>query len=369
MQLGHHAGKRSRTAKRADVAFHAARPRRRVRPAILACAAFAGLAATLLAVGAAHAQFSMQNDVPSRFEWRGHIETEYRNEFATKSDGGDEFDAWRAGIAGEFGGPINESILIGFGGRYRYSSYDFNLDTPSPASFGGIALPRDPWNTLNTLDFLPSATVLVGHRVSVTAAVPIRWAAETGADRNGFAAGISALVRWQVTDALAVGAGLGVTSKLEDGPETFPVFSVRWRISENLDFETSGSWFQGGRARLLWGPNDAIRLSLSAGYERTRFRLDDNGNAADRNGIGEVTTVPIEVGLRFRLAERLSLSVHAGLGVEGRLRVETDRGRRLYNQKFDPAPRVGFNLEIPIGLSPRRTDATPPTSGSSRGGR
>jgi hypothetical protein len=304
----------------------------------------------LVAPGA-QAQFSMIGDPLPRFEWRGRMAADYRYEFETKSDGGDEFDAWRAGIEGDFGGPINQSILVGMGLRYAHSSYDFNLDNGSPPDFGGTRLPREPWNTLNTVDLLPSATVLVGSRVAVRTAVPIRYAGESGADRNGFAAGVSALVRWQVNDAIAIGLGLGVTSQLEGDAETFPIVALNWRINQSLVLQTEGDWFQGGRTTLLWGANEAIRLSVSTGYERTRFRLDDNGTAADTNGIGEVTTVPIEVGLRLQVMPEAWLDVRAGLGVAGRIRVETDGGDKLYDQEYDPAPRVGVFLTFPFGLS------------------
>jgi len=301
----------------------------------------------------ASAQYSMLDDRPPNFEWRGRIDTDFRHEFTTKSDAGDEFDASRVSIAGEFAGPINESILVGFRTGYSHTSFDFNLDGVPPLDFGGTALPREPWSSLNTIDFLPSMTLLVGSRISIITAVPIRWAAESGSDKNGFAAGISALVRWQVTDTLSVGAGIGVTSQLEDQAETFPLISLRWRISESFEFATEGSWLQGGNATLLWGANESIRLTLSTGYERTRFRLDDNGNAPDRNGIGEVTTFPIEVGLRLQFLQGAFFDFRAGLGVAGRIRVETDSGRKLYDQEYDPAPRLGIRLHIPFGLPSR----------------
>lgn len=315
--------------------------------AVLAAGAF-------LATGAAHAQFAMIDDEPPRFEWRGQVSADYRAEFETKSDGGDEFDAWRTGVSGEFGGPINESILVGFGARYSHSGYDFNLDNGIPATYGTQRLPRDPWNSINTIDFLPTATILVGNPVSVIASVPIRWAGESGSDRNGFSAGISALVRWQVNEAVSIGLGLGVTSQLEKEAETFPIVALRWRISESLEFKTEGDWFQGGNATLLWGASDAIRLTISAGYERVRFRLDDNGTAADTNGIGEVTTVPLEVGVRIRMFEGAHLDVRAGLGIAGRLRVENDHGDKLYDQQFDTAPRVGVAVTFPFGLPDQR---------------
>jgi hypothetical protein len=298
----------------------------------------------------ADAQFAMISDPPPRFEWQGRIGADYRAEFQTRSNGGDEFDAWRTGIEGDFGGPINQSILVGMGMRYAYTGYDFNLVRNAPLDFGGNRLPRDPWNSINTVDLLPSATVLVGDRIAVRTAVPIRYAGESGARRNGFAAGISALLRWQVNDDLALGLGLGVTSQLEKDAETFPVLALNWRISESFTLQTEGDWFQGGRTTLFWGANPAIRLSLSAGYERTRFRLDDNGTARDTNGIGEVTTIPIEVGLRLQMARAAWLDFRAGLGVAGHLRVETPNGRKLYDQEFDPAPRVGVFVTFPIGL-------------------
>jgi opacity protein-like surface antigen len=97
-----------------------------------------------LAGFAANAQFAMISDPPPRFEWQGRIGADYRAEFQTRSNGGDEFDAWRTGIEGDFGGPINQSILVGMGMRYAYTGYDFNLVRNAPLDFGGNRLPRDP---------------------------------------------------------------------------------------------------------------------------------------------------------------------------------------------------------------------------------
>lgn len=323
--------------------------------------------ALALAVGstgtprAASAQVVIAPDTAPRFEWSGQLASDFRNDFETDLDGGDEFEAWQLGVAGDFGGPINESILVGMRAGYHYAKYDFRLDngTGIPPTYGGRELPKDPWGSINTVDLAPTATVLVGSRVSLVGAVPIRWAGESGARDNGWIAGINGLVRWQVTDRLAVGAGIGVTSQLEDDAETFPIVSLDWQLTEALRLRTEGSWAQGGQAVLLWGPAEAIALSVSAGYERVRFRLDDNGFQADRDGIGEITAIPIEVGFRFRLFEGAWFDFRAGLGVAGRLRVEDERGNKLYDQDYDPAPRVGIALTIPLRLPAGRPSAQP----------
>ena len=294
----------------------------------------------------------MQSDSDTPFEWRGHINARFLTEFETETDGGDSFESWTSILAGDFGGPINESILIGIEGAYQYSSYDFNLDgaTGVPSVYGSDKLPRDPWGPINTLDITPNTTVLIGSQFSLVAAAPIRFSAETGSQRNAWTAGVSAILRWQITDDLRVGAGIGVTSQIEDNAETFPIISLDWAITSALELKTEGSWNQGGNAVLLWGPNKAVRLSLSAGYERNRFRLDDNGFVTDRNGIGEITSVPLEVGLRLRLYEDAFFDFRFGLGVAGRFRVESSTGRKLYNEHYDPAPRIGLSLTLPFGL-------------------
>jgi hypothetical protein len=312
----------------------------------------------------ASAQYSMLDDHPPRFEWRGQIETDFRNEFKAETDGGDQFESWRVGIGGDFGGPINQSMLVGVSAAYRFASYEFHLDNgPSaPAVYAGNELPRDPWGDISMIDIAPNATILVGDQFSVIAAVPIRWSAETGARRNAFAAGISAIGRWQITDDLRIGAGIGVTSQLEDDAETFPIVSLDWQISDAFALRTEGSWIQGGNATLLWGPNQTVRLSLSAGYERVRFRLDDNGSQIDRNGIGEIRAVPVELGLRFHFYEGAFFDFRFGLNVAGRLRVENDNGRKLYDQDHDPAPRIGIGLTIPFGLPARPNQGPDPGS-------
>ncbi len=317
----------------------------------------AGALLILLIPIVATAQYSTIDDPPPRFEWRGQVEALFRTEFKTRTDGGDSFESWTSGASGQFGGPINESILVGLEAGYQYAHYNFRLDNAPgvPSVYGGSELPRDPWGAINTLDLAPATTILVGNQFSVVAAVPIRFSAETGSRRNGFTAGLSALVRWQITETFRIGAGIGFTSQLEDHTETFPVVSLDWKITEALEVRTEGNFAQGGLASLFWGPNQAIRLSLSAGYERNRFRLDDNGFAADRHGIGEVTAVPLEAGLRIRLYEGAYFDFRLGLAVAGRFRIENNDGRKLYEQNYDPSPRLGLSLTLPFSLPARET--------------
>jgi len=307
---------------------------------------------TLLLAPTANAQFSMQNVGKTPFEWRGHVRGDFLMEFKTDTDGGDSFESWSTALSGGFGGPINESMLVGIEAGYRYANYDFKLDGPPgvPSTYGSNKLPRKPWGSVNTLDIMPNTTILIGNRFWFTAAVPIRFSAETGSQRNAWVAGISGVLHWQVTDNFLVGAGIGVTSELEDNAQTFPIVSLDWQITSALELKTEGNWMQGGNAVLLWGPNKAVRMTLTAGYERNRFRLDDNGSVEDRNGYGEITTVPIEIGLRLRLYHEAFFDFRFGLGVAGKFRVESSSGQKLYNEKYDPAPRIGLSLVLPFNL-------------------
>jgi hypothetical protein len=284
------------------------------------------------------AQVSMVEDQRPRLEWRGRLQASYQAEFETDTDGGDEFESWRVGVGGDFGGPIDDSILVGFHANYQHADYDFNLDNgalPS-AAYGTNELPKEPWGGIDTIDLMPTTTILIGDRFSVVGAVPIRWSGEVGSDRNGFMAGISALAGW---------------SQIEDDTDVFPVIVLDWQVTDSLRLATEGSWVQGGNTGLFWGPNDTVSVSFSIGYERNRFRLDDNGTTPDTNGIGEITAVPIELGMRLRFIEGAYFDLRLGLGVAGRFRVEDDRGNKLYDQNYDPAPRIRLGLTIPIGGS------------------
>jgi hypothetical protein len=327
-------------------------PHVRTLPTLLGVAA--GMIGGLCAASASFAQYSMVEERLPQFEWGGRIGANFQNEFETDTDGGDEFESWRIGVGGDWGGPINESVLVGFQGHYQHAEYDFRLDngTAPSASYTTNELPKEPWGGIDTIGLTATTTILVGNRFSIQGAVPIRWSGEVGAERNGFAAGISAIASWQIVDSLRVGLGIGVTSQIEGSSETFPLVSLDWQIADTLRFATEGSWIQGGSAALLWGTSHSVAMSFSVGYERNRFRLDDNGTLPDTNGIGEITAVPIEIGVRVHLVEGAYLDLRAGLGVAGRFRVENDRGQKLYDQNYDPAPRLRVALTIPIGAAP-----------------
>ncbi len=242
-------------------------------------------------------------------------------------------------------------MRLGVRAAYQHTGWSFHLDdSPDlPPTYGGSELPREPWGGVNTIDVAPRVAALFGHGLSFEAAFPIRWSGETGARRNGLAAGVTGLARWQALEGLSLGGGVGVTSQLEGPAQVFPILALDWRIAPGLDLRTQGSFVQGGQLMLLWGPAEAVKLAVSAGYERNRFRLDDNGDARDRHGIGEVESVPVELGVRIRLFERGFLDFRTGFGFAGRLRVENANGHRLYDEDYDAMPRLGLALTIPLG--------------------
>lgn len=312
---------------------------------------------------AASAQVLMTDAPAPATGFRGGLEARFLNEFETETEGGDELKAWRVSLEGVAEGPVHESVRVGVRAAYQHASWDFHLDNSPdlPAGYGGTELPRAPWGGVNTIDVAPTVTALFGGGFSVEAAVPIRWSGETGARRNGLAAGLTGLARWQALDGLSLGAGVGVTSQLEGPAQVFPVLALDWQILPSLDLRTQGSFVQGGQAMLLWGPAEAVRLTVSAGYERNRFRLDDNGDSQDRHGIGEIESVPVEVGVRIRLFERGYLDFRGGFGFAGRLRVENANGNQLYDEDYDAMPRLGLGLTIPLGGSGRASAPAEPS--------
>lgn len=337
------------------------------RAAIVACARAFVLTLPLVLAPAlvpatVRAQVVLADGIDHGDGLSGRLEASFLNEFDTQTRGGDEWNAWRVGIDGGVEGPVREGLRLGLRGAYQHADYAFHFDhAERPQGYGGRELPRAPWGGVNTIDLAPAATARFGDRFTAELVVPIRWSGETGATRNGLAAGVTGLARVRVAEGLTLGAGAGVTSQLEGPAQVFPVVSIDWRILPGFDLRTQGNHVQGGRAMLLWGASEAVRLVVSAGYERNRFRLDDNGIADDRHGIGEVEAIPIEVGFRIALFERGYLDFRTGFGFGGSLRVENANGRRLYSDRYDPAPRIGLALSIPLGGAGHRSAGATPS--------
>jgi hypothetical protein len=157
-------------------------------------------------------------------------------------------------------------------------------------------------------------------------------------------AGAIGALRFNLGDSFSGVLGIGVSSELSADASVYPVIGLEWRISDTLQLRTTGAPYQGGGAELVWGPDDAVQLAVSAGYERRRFRL--SRNSPNANGVGEYTYVPLELGLRLNLSRSFWLELNGGLAVAGKLRLDAPDGTRLAESGVDTAGLLGGALGV-----------------------
>ncbi len=289
-------------------------------------------------------QVVLLSPVSGYYDWERVISGNVEHQFDSAISGGGRFDRLRFELGLEGGGPISQNVRLSLATGYAHTRYGFS-DSASPSCANPAAcFERSPWSGVHSVDAVPGASLVLNDTLQIIARVPIHWEAEGGSDQNGLTAGLIGAVLLRLSQDFSATLGVGVQNEIEQRTSVFPVISLDWRLSHDLRLRTTGGPDQGGGGELLWGPADAIQLSLTAGWERRRFRLD--GAAPNADGVGQYTAVPLRVGFRLNLTRSAYLTLTGGLAVAGRLEIDDAAGRSLREQDFDTAGLIRGGLRI-----------------------
>jgi outer membrane receptor protein involved in Fe transport len=174
----------------------------------------------------------------------------------------------------------------------------------------------------------------------------LRFNAESGASLgDGRTVGLLAGAGYRVNDRLTIGPGIGVFSELEDSASFFPILVIDWKITDSLSLET-GRGFAASRGpglQLRWTYSPTWEFAAGARYEKTRFRLDDDGVAP--GGVGEDTAVPLFALAEYTLSPNARLSVFGGIEVDASVRLEDASGRKVSESDLSNAPFFGASFQ------------------------
>ncbi len=289
----------------------------------------------LLLSGSAGAQITLMNTGEDTHVWeyRADFTTLYQTRTAITGGGSIDTLEYELGIRG--GGPMSEDLRVFLDASYRHREYDFGSATTAACSNPAACFRNDPWRDVHRLDLVIGAGLTINESFEVQLLAPMRWNAETHSEKNAMTAGAVALLQWRSTDRLTAGIGLGVQNELEEDLSIFPALSLDWQMSDQLRLITRGGPYQGGEVALLWTPSDVFQGSLSGGYERSRFRLDNR--SPNIKGVGESTSAPLLVRMDLAMNPQLHFFVEGGVAVAGQLRIDDARGNRLSREDFDSA--------------------------------
>ncbi len=287
------------------------------------------LASVLLALAT-----SVEAGPPAGNEWRLKLDAGALHQFDASLDDGGDFDIdryyLRLGASRGFGPSANAGIALGYG----ESRYDF-----SGGGFGG----SEPWGKIRELRFSLPLSYRPEGNWSYFAIPSLSYQGEPGAkrsksDRWGLLGGAA----YRFSERLSIGPGLGAFSDIEDDTDLFPILLLDWKIRDDLRLETGRGLAasRGPGLTLRWTPLTRWEFSLSARYEKTRFRLDKDGIVS--NGVGQDKSLPLAVAASYQPNRQVELSLLAGADFAGNLRLENADGQRLESSDYDTAPFVGL---------------------------
>ena len=262
----------------------------------------------------------------------------YRHEFETDIKGSDaKFQVDRANGGIGLGYRISPELNLRGSFDYEYSDYRFTrADTLIPGVTSG-----NPFDAFHTLTVSAGLDYRLNEQWTISGTGFVRSAYEEGADfGDGVTGGGFGFFTYRFNSDLALGFGLGATSRLEDDALFLPVLFIQWRIDDQWSVRSDGLG-----ARLNWAASPEFSVFLNAKYERDEWRLDDDRGVASE-GVLRDRRVPIGVGVDWRPIAGLTISGEVSVFVYRELEFLNDRGRSVVEEKTDEImPALGFRVE------------------------
>ena len=297
-------------------------------------AAFAAAFLLMMATIATAADPSERRESP--WQWTLQAGAVHQME-SSLDDGGDVgIDRFFAGAAGAqvYGGVWRIGASLGYGEDH----YDFS----GASGFGGL----DPWGEIRELRVGVPVQYFANEDWTFYAIPSLRFNAETGASLgDGQSGGVIAGAAYRVSDRLSIGPGLGAFTEIEDDASFFPILLVDWTITDTLSLETGGGFAasRGAGLQLRWQYSPSWQFALGGRYEKTRFRLDDDGPAPD--GVGQDEAVPLFALAEYSVTRDVKLSLIGGAEVGGEMRLEDKSGNRVAHSDLSTAAFFGATFQ------------------------
>jgi len=237
---------------------------------------------------------------------------------------------------------------------YTFHGYDFSGTGGPPGPGNGN---KYQWDDVHRLVL----AALVGHELTdewqLVAGPLVRSHGGGGAEfGDTLTGGVILGFNYHPNPDFSIGLLLGVFSNLEDSVGILPVPVMNWNFAEDWNLETGlvSVFDPGVGAQLSWKVAEKVAIGTGFSFQNRRYRLKDSTRATNTNrfnrtddgGIGQETSVPIFGMLRWQPNDRSAVDVLGGVAVAGSLRVEDDKGARIADDSYDPAPFLGLKANF-----------------------
>ena len=152
---------------------------------------------------------------------------------------------------------------------------------------------------------------------------------------------------WRPNDRFFVGLGVLAISALGDEALIQPIILITWNITDALTFTTQSWTSRGGRAKFNYAFEGGWQLSVAAGRERERFRLDKRLPGVG-DGVGEKNSFPVTFTVAKTLESGITVEAFGGPVLGGELRVEDQNGNNVAVSDFERSWYVGAAVKLPF---------------------
>lgn len=300
----------------------------------------------LLASGAATAQVAFLDPPRGEQERAQEVDVFVNGEFGGEFDAGGKFNRVNTGARYVTDGAVNRNFGLGVTLAYTYDGYDFDESSAAGCAPGAACFEVAPWKSIHTIDIAPSAGLILGPGIQILAWVPMRFSFEQVSNESSFTGGIIGGIRFVFAEGrIATTLGVGYQSEIEASGRVFGLIGVDWQLGERWRIVSEGGPYEGGLATILFGPSKQVKLRLSTGWERKRFRLSEESDR-HASGVGEQQEVPVIAGVDIRLSKAFRLEFHGGVGVAGHMSIDDAGGNLLLESDYDVTGRVGGSMEV-----------------------
>jgi opacity protein-like surface antigen len=290
----------------------------------LAAIACAGSLAPVAALGQGAAEFEAV-DLHTPYA-KTHVIPGFGYRTEADIDDGGSFSEMAFSVRGGPGFTLSEDLHLYALGSYRFTHYDFQDVSDDPDNFHTFrATPVLRW----TMD--DAWTIYGGPSIG--------FSAQEGADfGDSVTYGALAGVSYKVHDALSVGGGLGIFSRIEDDVRIIPFITANWDMSEQFNLRvgfTEVAASGGLGAEVTYDLNDQFVLGGGIQFQEKRYRIE----AGD--GVLNDKSMPIYAKVGWRMSENMLFEFQAGVAVGGEILLEDDSGNEILEEDYDPAAIFG----------------------------
>ena len=277
-----------------------------------------------------------------RSDFSYEFSANYEYGFDTDIDGGGKFNINRYSIGADFKKQIDKQLSILFDINYNLTDFDFS----GSEGFGAL----DPWDKINRA----SAGLRINYQLSrkwgVSTGAFARFAGESGADfGDSTTYGGTLGFLYAPSKDFFVGAGVFVSSRIEDDILVVPGLLFNWQINEKLRLSSLLTGVRtelGPRVQFNYELGNGFSTGLSVGYEFQRFRLDDDGIAV--NGVGDIKVLPVWGSIYYDINKIFRLAIYGGAGFLGELELEDSSGDRITKEDFDTLFFFGGGIRVKL---------------------